>query len=151
MVWARAPVLSGTLNPVWLIQIFSWILFLAFAGLRSHFLAESQLRAALKSSPPSLSRGGPQQSFSLSSRPEGESGVWLLLTFKEGLTWLGRPRIRTSQMAWGKESTANAGAAGDVSSIPGVRKIPWRRQWQSTPVFFPGKSHGQRSLVAYSP
>ena len=29
---------------------------------------------------------------------------------------------------------------------PWVRKIPWRRKWQPTPVFLPGKSHGQRSL-----
>ena len=29
-------------------------------------------------------------------------------------------------------------------------KIPWRREWQSTPVFLPGKSHGQRSLEGYS-
>ena len=28
-----------------------------------------------------------------------------------------------------------------------VRKIPWRRKWQPTPVFLPGKFHGQRSLV----
>ena len=32
-----------------------------------------------------------------------------------------------------------------------VRKIPWRRKWQLTPVFWPGKSHGQRRLVGYSP
>ena len=32
-----------------------------------------------------------------------------------------------------------------------VRKIPWRRKWQPTPVFSPGKSHGQRSLAGYSP
>ena len=32
-----------------------------------------------------------------------------------------------------------------------VRKIPWRRKWQPTPVFLPGKSHGQRSLIGYSP
>ena len=32
-----------------------------------------------------------------------------------------------------------------------VRKIPWRRARQLTPVFLPGKSHGQRSLVGYSP
>ena len=32
-----------------------------------------------------------------------------------------------------------------------VRKIPWRRKWQPTPVFLPGKSHGQRSLAVYSP
>ena len=34
---------------------------------------------------------------------------------------------------------------------PWVKKIPWRREWQPTPVFLPGKSHGQRSLVGYSP
>ena len=30
-------------------------------------------------------------------------------------------------------------------------KIPWRRKWQSTPVLLPGKSHGWRSLIGYSP
>ena len=34
---------------------------------------------------------------------------------------------------------------------PWLRQIPWRRKWQPTPVFLPGKSHGQRSLVVYSP
>ena len=29
---------------------------------------------------------------------------------------------------------------------PWVGKIPWRRKWQSTPVFLPGKPHGQKSL-----
>ena len=33
---------------------------------------------------------------------------------------------------------------------PCVRKIPWRRKWQPTPVFLPGKSHGQTSLEGYS-
>jgi len=32
-----------------------------------------------------------------------------------------------------------------------VGKIPWRRKWQSTSVLLPGKSHGQKSLVGYSP
>ena len=34
---------------------------------------------------------------------------------------------------------------------PWVGKIPWRRAWQPTPVFLPGKFHGQRSLVGYCP
>ena len=34
---------------------------------------------------------------------------------------------------------------------PWVRKIPWRRKWQPTPVVLPGKSHGRRSLVGYNP
>ena len=35
--------------------------------------------------------------------------------------------------------------------IPLVGKIPWKRKWQPTPVFLPGKSHEQRSLAGYSP
>ena len=34
---------------------------------------------------------------------------------------------------------------------PWVGKIPWRRKWQPTPVFLPGKSHGPRSLIGYRP
>ena len=34
---------------------------------------------------------------------------------------------------------------------PWVGKMPWRSKWQSTPVFLPGKSYGQRSLAGYSP
>ena len=34
---------------------------------------------------------------------------------------------------------------------PWVGKIPWRREWQPTPVLLPGKFHGQRSLAGYSP
>ena len=32
---------------------------------------------------------------------------------------------------------------------PWVGKSPWRRKWQSTPVFLPGEFHGERSLVGY--
>ena len=48
----------------------------------------------------------------------------------------------------GKESTYDAGEPG---SIPGSGKIPWRKEWQPTPVFLTGKLHGQRSLAGYSP
>ena len=43
--------------------------------------------------------------------------------------------------------------AGDerLGFDPWVRKIPWRRAWQPTPVFLPGESHRQRSLVGCSP
>ena len=50
----------------------------------------------------------------------------------------------------GKESACNAGAAGDVGSIPGSGRFPGGRSWQFTPVFLPGESRGQRSLVGYS-
>ena len=32
-----------------------------------------------------------------------------------------------------------------------VGKIPWKREWQPTALFLPGESHGQRTLVGYSP
>ena len=48
----------------------------------------------------------------------------------------------------GKESACNA---GDLGSIPGSGRFPWRRKWQPTPVFLPGESHEQRNLVGYSP
>ena len=51
----------------------------------------------------------------------------------------------------GKESAYSAREAGDVSLITGPGRFLWRRKWQSTPVFSPGKFHGQRSLAGYSP
>ena len=51
----------------------------------------------------------------------------------------------------GKEFTCRCKRCKRLSFGPCVRKIPWRRKWQPTPVFLPGKSHGQRSLVGYSP
>ena len=45
----------------------------------------------------------------------------------------------------------NPPAMQETRFNPWVRKIPWRREWKPTPVFWPGKSHGQRSLVGYSP
>ena len=54
----------------------------------------------------------------------------------------------------GKESACNAGDCPKCRRLgfdPWVRKILWRRKWQPTPVFLPGKSHGQRSLGGYSP
>ena len=47
-----------------------------------------------------------------------------------------------------------------VKNLPAIRETkfrslspedPWRREWQTTPVFLPGDSHGQSSLVGYSP
>ena len=48
----------------------------------------------------------------------------------------------------GKESACQCRTHG---FDPWVRKIPWRRQWQPTKVFLPGKSHGQRSPADYTP
>ena len=51
----------------------------------------------------------------------------------------------------GKESACNAGDTGVMGLIPGSGRSLRRRAWQPTPVFLPGKSHGQRSLPIYGP
>ena len=49
------------------------------------------------------------------------------------------------------EVKASVCDAGELGSIPGLGRSPGWRKWQPTPVFLPGKSHGQRSLVGYTP
>ena len=50
-----------------------------------------------------------------------------------------------------KESACQCRSRRRLGFDPWVGEIPWRRKWQPTPVFLPGKSHGQRSLVGYNP
>ena len=60
--------------------------------------------------------------------------------------------VRASQVGLVvKNPPANAGEAREESLIPGSGGFPWRRKWQPTPVFPPGKFYGQRSLADYSP
>ena len=51
----------------------------------------------------------------------------------------------------GKESGCQCRRYKRLGFDPWTRKIPWRRAQQLTPVFLPRESHGQRSLVGYSP
>ena len=42
--------------------------------------------------------------------------------------------------------------AGDIKDVGlTLGKIPWRKAWQPTSVFFPGECHGQRSVAGYRP
>ena len=50
-----------------------------------------------------------------------------------------------------KNLPSDTGDARERRFSPLIGKIPWRRKWQPTPVFLPGKFHGRRSLVGYSP
>ena len=51
----------------------------------------------------------------------------------------------------GKEPACQSRRHKRVRFEAWVGKMPQRRSWQPTPVFLPGKSHGHRSLVGYSP
>ena len=68
-------------------------------------------------------------------------GPYICIVILEGIN--GLPRYLS-----GKESSYQCRRWG---FDPWVGKIPWRREWQPTPVLLPGESHGQRSLVGYSP
>ena len=61
------------------------------------------------------------------------------------------PSTETYRLSWwlsGKESICQCRW---LRFDPWVRKIPWGRKWQPTPVFLPGKSHGRRDLEGCSP
>ena len=73
----------------------------------------------------------------------------------EGMWWMGThrghlsvPSPPTSLGFSGGEGTCQRGRC---EFSPWVGKMPWRREWQPTPVFLPGESHEQRSLAGYSP
>ena len=68
---------------------------------------------------------------------------WLESDLAQKLVVVGLPRWLSS-----KESACNV---GDTRFYPQVRKIPWTRAQQPTPVFLPGESHGQKSLAGYGP
>ena len=67
--------------------------------------------------------------------------------------FLGRYHFKPQLPWWlgGKESTCQRRRCKRHGFDLYVGKIPWKRKWQTTPVFLPGKSHGQRSLAGYSP
>ena len=83
-------------------------------------------------------------SFSFSISPSSEySG---LISFR--IDWLDLLTVQETLWLNGREHICQSRRHGfDLW----LGKIPWRRTWQSTPVFLPGKSCGQRSLVGYSP
>ena len=68
--------------------------------------------------------------------------------FSRQVCWSGGPLPSPRRWYRGGEFTCQSRSC---SFNPWVRKIPWRKTWQPTPVFLPGEFHGQRSLEGYSP
>ena len=67
--------------------------------------------------------------------------IYHLSSFK-GTVQLPWWTVKNGKESGGKESACNAGIPGSP------RKIPWRREWQPTPVFLPGESHGRGAWCA---
>ena len=62
-----------------------------------------------------------------------------------------KEELRLQGLPWWLRGLSVCLECGRLGFDPWVGKIPWRRKWQPTPVLLPGKSHGGRSLVGYSP
>ena len=62
--------------------------------------------------------------------------------------WIDIDRNNLSSLPGSSVSKESACNSGDWCSNPGLGRYPWRRGWQPTLVFLPGKFHGQRSLVS---
>ena len=84
------------------------------------------------------------------------------LRYADDTTLMAESEELKSVLMNGKEESEKAGlklniqktkimAFGPIISWQINGETPWRRKWQPTPVFVPGKFHGQRSRVGYSP
>ena len=67
------------------------------------------------------------------------------------ILWIGLYCLKFTIYPGGSDGKESACNARDPRFDPWVKKIPYKREWQPTPVFFPGEFHGQRSLGDYSP
>ena len=71
--------------------------------------------------------------------------VWV-----KGLLWITKGSLGFPGGTSGKEPTCQCRRHKRCGFHPWVRKILWRRAWQSAPVFLPGEFRGQRSLASHS-
>ena len=86
-----------------------------------------------------------------------DRGVWWATVHEVAKSWTGlTTEHSTHVLGWGfpggsvvKNPPTNAGDTGDVDSIPGLGRSPG--EGNGNPVLLPERSHGQRSLVGYSP
>ena len=81
----------------------------------------------------------------------GKARGWMKWGIENDIYTFYSVRYRLRDFPGGSDGKASVYNAGDPGLIPGLGRFPWRRKWQSTPVLLPGKSHGQRSPVGYSP
>ena len=121
--------------------------------------------------PPTLARHDDNHLGELSHNRRSQWETWYchLKTNQENLGGAKRGRRQTSDIGlvlnsmekikwsrgqwgfpWGPTGKEAACQCRRCGFDPWVRKTPWRRTWQSIPLFLPGKSHGQRRMVGYS-
>ena len=120
-------------------EYWSWVLFPSPGDLPNSGIEPWSLALqpdALLSEPPGKPKNTGMGSLSLLQ------GIFLTQKFNQGLL---------NCFPGGSDGKSICMQCGRPGFDSWVGKIPWRRKWQSTSVLLPGKSHGQRSLVGYSP
>ena len=137
---------------------------------RKHFISTGNIfKKGLEGPGKAGSYGGWGQKKTVYAELKTHTHTWELFYFQQVLkvvTTLGKVKrvishgcfrkaeragIQPSHWASGKEPACQCRRHKRCGLDPQVGKIPWRRTWQPTPVFLPGESHGQRSLVSYDP
>ena len=76
---------------------------------------------------------------------------WILFLSHTSMLGLSNTYLHSTKTKSKLVASSGCLQCGRPGFDPWVGKIPWRRKWQPTPGFLPGESHGQRSLVGYSP
>ena len=74
---------------------------------------------------------------------------WWSLSLLEIVSGIPTPSLGLPRLLSGKGSACQGRSRKRCKSDPWFGKIPWKRKWQPTPVFLPGKSIGQKSLLGY--
>ena len=91
--------------------------------------------------------GNPLQYFCLEN--PRDRGAWWAAIYGVAQSWTQLKRLSISISILG--SSVAQWKRISCRFDPWVRKMPWRREWESTSVFLPGESQGQKSLMGYSP
>ena len=94
--------------------------------------------------PPLLERGFPDSSVGKESACNGGDPCWIPGLGRSTREGIGYP-LQYSWASFVAQLIKNPPAMRRSWFDPWVRKIPWRREWLSTPVFWPGEFHGQYS------
>ena len=121
-------------------------------------MQETWVRSMGREDPPGEGNGNPLQYPHLYNPMDRET--WWATVYGVAKSWMWLHfHFHFQNTGWeldrsfpsGSDSEKSSCNAGDPGSVPRSGWSPWRRKWQPTLVFLPGKSHGWRSLVGYSP
>ena len=98
---------------------------------------------------PPFSCGSSDKTSVHNSKTQTRSMTYMAFHYFHWIVWMDILRLCRHRLGlpWWLSSKVPTCQCRKCRFNPWVGKMPWRRKWQLTPVFLPGKSHGQRSLL----